>query len=155
LIFNVIGAAYGISEIRRVRDRLVPKLLEAASGEDPSIVVYGGNYPTKDGTCVRDYIHVLDIAEAHLAAAGKLMSGALAGTEINLGSGVGASVLDVIEATERITEKKFRRLVREGRKGDAVIAVSSFEWARKSIGWEPRRSLEDGIRDVWNLMRHL
>ncbi len=149
--FNVAGAYAGLGERHHPETHLVPIALEVALGLRPSLVVYGDDYPTPDGTCVRDYIHVADIAEAHLAA----LAHAEAGRHrvYNLGNGTGFSVLEVIAAVERVTGRMLEVTVGPRRPGDPAVLVASSARARLELGWSPRRaSLERIVGDAFEVL---
>jgi UDP-glucose 4-epimerase len=146
--FNVAGAllpTYG--ERHAVETHLVPIALQVAAGTRPSLDVYGTDYPTPDGTCVRDYLHVIDLGEAHLAA----LIAATPGRHdvINLGSGTGYSVREVVEAVRRVTGHPVpvREAVR--RPGDPAVLIASNARAATSLGWSPTRDLDRMVADAW------
>ncbi|MCX5200718.1 UDP-glucose 4-epimerase GalE [Streptomyces sp. NBC_00237] len=151
--FNVAGA-YGSSggvmygERHDPESHLIPLVLQVAQGHRPSISVYGDDYPTLDGTCVRDYLHVADLAEAHLLA----LAAAEPGTHriCNLGNGEGFSVREVIEAVRRVTGHPVPEVVAPRRAGDPATLVASADRARTLLGWRPSRTeLTDIISDAW------
>jgi UDP-glucose 4-epimerase len=146
--FNVAGA-YGVQGERHdPESHLIPLVLQAAQGRRPHIAVYGDDYPTPDGTCVRDYIHVADLAEAHLLA----LAAATPGEHLvcNLGNGSGFSVREVVEAVRRVTGREITALTSERRPGDPAVLVASAERARTRLGWTPRRTdLDDIIATAW------
>jgi UDP-glucose 4-epimerase len=147
--FNVAGA-YGVQGERHdPESHLIPLVIQAALGKRPHIAVYGEDYPTPDGTCVRDYIHVADLAEAHLLA--------VAATEpgrhliCNLGNGSGFSVREVVESVRRVTGREITAVFADRRPGDPAVLVASAERARTVLGWRPTRTDLDGIvADAWN-----
>jgi UDP-glucose 4-epimerase len=146
--FNVAGAMDGYGERHAVETHLIPLALQVASGDRPALAVYGTDWPTPDGTCVRDYVHVADLAEAHLLA--------LAGTEpgrhriYNLGSGAGFSVLDVVEAVRRVTGHPLPTDLVDRRPGDPAVLVASSALIREELGWQPARpSLDQMVADAW------
>ena len=146
--FNVAGAAYGLSERHDPETHLIPTVLSVASGTAPSITVFGDDYPTADGTCVRDYVHVADIARAHILA---MNSEREPGHRIfNLGSGVGYSVRDVIETVERVTSREVPTTVAGRRAGDPARLVASNTRAAHELGWAPQHDLDDMVRDAWS-----
>lgn len=149
--FNVAGAhASGkIGEAHMPETHLIPLVLQAASGMRENISVFGTDYTTKDGTCIRDYIHVSDLAQAHVLAAKYLMGGNKSNI-FNLGTGVGYSVKEVIETTEKVTGRTINVLEKERRAGDVAVVVASSEKARKILGWKPQQSSLKGIiQSAW------
>jgi UDP-glucose 4-epimerase len=107
--------------------------------------VFGNDYPTPDGTCVRDYVHVIDLAEAHIAA----LSAPPLNTALNLGTGSGSSVLEVLATVGAVTGRRVRYAVAARRPGDPPVLVASAERARDFLGWQPTRTLTDAVRDAW------
>jgi UDP-glucose-4-epimerase GalE len=152
--FNAAGASPDgkIGEDHDPETHLIPLVLQAALGLKPSIEVFGTDYPTQDGTCVRDYIHVNDLAEAHLLALEKLEPGQ--GLRYNLGIGRGYSVREVIRVAEEVTGKKVP--VKEGprRPGDPPELVAASEKAQRELGWRPRYTeLRQIVETAWNWHR--
>ncbi len=145
--FNAAGATARCGEWREQQVNLIPRLLEVAEGKRPHVEIYGTKYDTPDGTCVRDYLHVLDVAEAHLLA---LQHAATAGGLFNLGAAQGYSVREVIEAAARLTGKKVPFQELPPRPGDPPNLVAGHERARAEWGWQPRRSLDDMISSSWS-----
>jgi len=146
--FNAAGAGESHGEDHRPETHLIPLALEVALGRRDELVIYGKDYPTVDGTCVRDYIHVKDLATAHLLGLDKLIGG-FSGV-LNLGNGRGFSVLEVVKATEKVTGLEVRCRIGERRPGDPAILVASSEKAEKALGWKrffPK--IEDIIRDAF------
>jgi UDP-glucose 4-epimerase len=134
---------------------LVPLALQAASGRRPAVSVYGTDYATRDGTCVRDYVHVMDLCAAHLLALDWLEQNAGCET-FNLGSGHGVTVLEVIEAVRRETGARVEVRAAARRAGDAAILVASCERARRVLGWTARRSdIGTIVRDAWRWEQRL
>ena len=149
--FNVAGAHESgkIGEAHIPETHLIPLVLQAASGMRENICVFGTDYTTKDGTCIRDYIHVSDLAQAHVLAAKYLMGGNHSNI-FNLGTGVGYSVKEVIEMTEKETGKTITILEKERRAGDVAAVVASSEKARMILGWKPQQSSLKGIiQSAW------
>lgn len=149
--FNVAGAHESgkIGEAHIPETHLIPLVLQAASGMRENICVFGTDYTTKDGTCIRDYIHVSDLAQAHVLAAKYLMGGNHSNI-FNLGTGVGYSVKEVIEMTEKVTGKTITILEKERRAGDVTAVVASSEKARMILGWKPQQSSLKGIiQSAW------
>lgn len=128
---------------------LIPLVLETASGERKSITVYGDDYDTQDGTCVRDYIHVLDLAEAHWLALKHLMGGGKS-EHYNLGNGNGYSVSEVIKTVEYVTTKSVHIQHGPRRTGDPAVLVANSEKIRNELGWNPKfASLTDIVQHAW------
>ncbi|MGI5450164.1 UDP-glucose 4-epimerase GalE [Streptomyces sp. CA-243310] len=150
--FNVAGAYRGLGERHDPETHLIPLVLQVALGERESIAVYGEDYPTPDGTCVRDYIHVADLAEAHLAA----LRVATEGEHLicNLGNGKGFSVREVVDTVRRVTGREVPAVVAPRRPGDPAVLVASARTARERLGWTPTRSdLTNIVTDAWNFAR--
>jgi UDP-glucose 4-epimerase len=150
--FNAAGADPG-SELGERHDpetHLIPLVLQAASGRRASISVFGSDWPTRDGTCVRDYIHVNDLCDAHLRALDWLAKGGRY-EAFNLGNGEGATVMEVIDAARRVTGKAIKVVQAERRAGDPPSLVADAGKARRVLGWKPARADIEGIvRDAWN-----
>jgi UDP-glucose-4-epimerase GalE len=127
---------------------LIPSAFEAIKGERPALEMYGDDYPTPDGTCVRDYIHVNDLAEAHLLGLEHLARGTSA--ELNLGTGQGHSVQEVLSTIERVTGQKVPRRVGPRRPGDPAELVADPRRAEKLLNWKATRSLEQIVSTAWN-----
>jgi UDP-glucose 4-epimerase len=151
--FNAAGASERFGEDHRPESHLVPCVLAAAGGKVASMAVFGNDYPTKDGSCVRDYIHVVDIAQAHILALKKLK--ALSGRAYNLGSGSGCSVLQVIKAARKITGADIPVQFHARRTGDPAVLVASCDLAKKELGWQPAYTkIEDIIESAWRWKRN-
>jgi UDP-glucose 4-epimerase len=142
--FNAAGADPNgrLGEDHRPESHLIPLVIDAALGRRPALEVYGDDYPTPDGTCIRDYVHVTDLADAHLLALTRLEHGSIS---INLGNGAGHSVLEVIEAVERVSQRKVPYRISARRSGDPAVLVASSERARQELGWKPRLTALDEI----------
>jgi UDP-glucose 4-epimerase len=141
--FNAAGATHACGEDHRPESHLIPIVLEAALGRRDSVTVFGNDYPTRDGTCVRDYVHVSDLALAHVLALDAMargFSGAL-----NLGSEHGFTVREVIDATKRITGRKVVQENGARREGDPPSLVASSKKAREVLQWSPEQSALDDI----------
>jgi UDP-glucose-4-epimerase GalE len=152
--FNAAGAAPdgSIGEDHDPETHLIPLVLQAAAGQRPAIQVFGTDYPTPDGTCVRDYIHVDDLAEAHLLALEKLSPGVA--LKLNLGTGRGYSVREVIRVAEEVTGRKVP--VQEGprRAGDPPVLVAAADRARRELNWTPHYAeLKPIVETAWNWHR--
>jgi UDP-glucose 4-epimerase len=154
--FNVAGAALQRGERHQPETHLIPLLLEVALGERETLTVYGTDYPTADGTCIRDYIHVDDLATAHLLA---LEATAQAGGRhlvYNLGNGRGFSVLEVVAAARQVTGAPIDVVFGPRRPGDPAVLVASSELAQRELGWSPGRpSLEEMIQDAFEFRRQV
>jgi UDP-glucose 4-epimerase len=149
--FNASGAdtEAGIGERHDPETHLIPIVLEAALGRRPHVTLFGDDYATPDGTCVRDYIHVLDLAEAHLVALAYLRRGGESGP-FNLGTGQGHSVREVIEVAKRVTKRDIPVVMGPRRAGDSPELVASADRAARVLGWTAKRSsLEEIVRDAW------
>jgi UDP-arabinose 4-epimerase len=149
--FNAAGADPDgeIGEARAVETHIVPLALDAALGARPPITVFGNDYPTADGTAVRDYVHVSDLADAHVSAVRHLLAGG-ANLELNLGTGVGHSVAEVLDTVERVTNRPVPRRAGGRRVGDPPELVADPRRAQRVLGFEPRRShLDTIVRDAW------
>jgi UDP-glucose 4-epimerase len=144
--FNAAGAdlEHGLGEDHLPETHLIPKVIAAALGKEESIAVFGDDYPTPDGTCIRDYIHVRDLCQAHLLSLAHLAAGG-AGGVFNLGNGSGFSVREVIESVRRVSGKDFSVVVEERRAGDPPALVASSEKIRSALGWRPSFKDIDGI----------
>jgi UDP-glucose 4-epimerase len=152
--FNASGASTDgtIGEDHEPETHLIPLILQVALGQRESIQVFGSDYPTADGTCIRDYIHVEDLASAHLAALEKLEPGRV--LEVNLGTGVGNSVLEVIEACRKASGHPIPVVMSPRRAGDPAELVAECSLAKTLLGWEPRyRRIEDIVQTAWNWHR--
>jgi UDP-glucose 4-epimerase len=147
--FNAAGASAERGEAHRVETHLIPKVLDAALGIIPQLEIFGSDYPTPDGTCVRDYIHVLDIADSHVRALESLES--VSGEAFNVGNSRGFSILEVIGAAEKITGHKIARKFSPRRPGDPAVLVASKEKLHRVLGWEAQHSsLEEIITSAWS-----
>jgi UDP-glucose 4-epimerase len=151
--FNVAGAAEGPGGVARgeahePESHLIPLVLDVALGRRPSIRIYGADYPTPDGTCIRDYIHVSDLADAHLLALDALETRDR--VILNLGNGQGFSVREVIESARHVTGHPIPAEIHPRRPGDAAVLVASSERAIRELGWKPRYTqLDEIIRTAW------
>jgi UDP-glucose 4-epimerase len=145
--FNVAGASRELGEDHEPETHLIPLVLQAAAGVRDHITVFGTDYPTRDGTAVRDYIHIEDLGQAHLLALDRLERGLH--QVFNLGTGDGSTVREVIEAARRVTGREIPVRDEGRRPGDPPELVAANARAREILGWEPQRSLEDMIADAW------
>jgi UDP-glucose 4-epimerase len=146
--FNVAGASGALGEDHHPETHLIPLVLQAAAGKRDSVAIFGTDYPTPDGTAVRDYIHVEDLGRAHILALEKAEPGRHA--IYNLGSATGSSVREVIETARRVTGVDIVAREESRRPGDPAKLVASNARARDALGWTPEKTLEDMIRDAWN-----
>jgi UDP-glucose 4-epimerase len=147
--FNAAGAdpAGRIGEDHRPETHLIPLVIDAALGRRPEIVVFGNDYPTPDGTCLRDYIHVSDLADAHLLALARLVDSSVT---YNLGNGAGHSVMEVIRMVERVGGRHVPVRIAGRRAGDPAVLVAGSEKLRRETGWLPRfAGLEEIVRHAW------
>jgi UDP-glucose 4-epimerase len=152
--FNVAGAYGKQGERHDPESHLIPLVLQVAQGRREAINVFGDDYPTPDGTCIRDYIHVADLAEAHLLA----IKAATAGEHLicNLGNGEGFSVRQVIETVRKVTGHPIPEVVAPRRGGDPATLVASAATAREKLGWNPSRADLAGIvADAWEFAQNI
>ncbi len=150
--FNACGAVTGRGEAHRPETHLIPLVLQVALGQRSHVSIYGTDYPTPDGTCIRDYIHVADLGEAHLAALDALAE--YPSLICNLGNGAGYSVRQVIETARAVTGRDIPVREDPRRPGDAAILVADATRAREILGWRPRiPSLNDIIASAWEWHR--
>lgn len=156
--FNVAGAYGALGERHAPESHLIPLVLQVALGEREAISVYGEDYPTADGTCVRDYIHVADLAEAHVLALDAMTAGGVTAGEhlvCNLGNGNGFSVREVVETVRKVTGHPIPEVTAARRPGDPAALVASAAAARDRLGWTPSRpGLADVVADAWAFARH-
>lgn len=149
--FNACGAhaSGNLGEDHQPESHLIPLVLQVPLGKRPAISIFGQDYPTADGTCVRDYIHVDDLAQAHIKAVAYLKNGGP--SEIfNLGNGIGFSVRDVITCAERVVGQPIAVVETPRRAGDPAVLVASSEKAQKILGWKPEKpEIEDIIQSAW------
>lgn len=148
--FNAAGGTQGHVECHQPESHLIPLALAAAAGHGPALSIFGTDYPTPDGTCIRDYVHVEDLARAHLLALSALDQGTTA-LVCNLGTGQGYSVTEVISTIERVTGRTVPAGVAPRRPGDPAELVAASDLAREVLGWVPERSsLEQLVTDAWD-----
>ena len=146
--FNVAGASEGYGEAHEPESHLIPLILDVALGRRQSIKIFGQDYPTPDGTCVRDYIHVEDLAQAHLLALKALDE--KKHVVYNIGSGEGFTVLQVIESVRRVTGHAIPVELCERRAGDPAVLVASSAAIQRDLGWTPQfPTLDDIVRSAW------
>jgi UDP-glucose 4-epimerase len=149
--FNAAGASSRSGERHDPETHLIPLVLDAADGTRPSITIFGGDYPTRDGTCVRDYIHVLDLADAHVLAIDAMARRESMMEIYNLGcGGDGHTNREVVDCAERVTGKRIATVMGPRRPGDPPVLVAASEKARRELGWSPKRErLEEIIESAW------
>ncbi|WP_343208615.1 UDP-glucose 4-epimerase GalE [Anaerolentibacter hominis] len=154
--FNACGAHESgrIGEAHSPETHLIPLILQVPLGQRKTISIFGSDYPTKDGTCVRDYIHVTDLARAHVLALNYLMNGGESSI-FNLGNGVGYTVKEVIETARKVTGHPIPASLEDRRGGDPAVLVASSEKAETVLGWKPEKgNLEEIIASAWNWHRN-
>ncbi|MET9486784.1 UDP-glucose 4-epimerase GalE [Nocardia sp. NPDC006630] len=152
--FNVAGAYAGLGENRMVETHLIPLVLQTALGHRESISVFGTDYPTPDGSAVRDYIHIRDLAQAHLLALAQSQPGKH--RIFNLGSGTGFSVREVIDSCRRVTGLPITSVEAPRRAGDPAVLVASSALATAELGWRPEHTdLDEIVADAWEFLRSL
>jgi UDP-glucose 4-epimerase len=151
--FNVAGARGGQGERHATETHLIPNVLAVASGAKPEVNIFGEDYPTADGTCVRDYIHVVDLGKAHLLA----LDACAEGTHqiFNLGSGDGSSVREVVEVCRKVTGHPIPVAVGPRRAGDPAVLIASSDKIQSRLGWKPELDLEHMVADAWTFMRQV
>lgn len=143
--FNAAGATEKFGEDHRPETHLIPTVLNVALGQKPNVEIYGTDYETPDGTCIRDYIHILDLARAHILALGAKASGCY-----NLGTGGGSSVREVIAACRKITGRKIDTIEKPRRPGDPARLIASSEKIKNEFGWQPQfQSLNAIVDSAW------
>lgn len=148
--FNVAGASDAIGEDHSPETHLIPNVLFAAAGRAPALTVFGTDFPTRDGTAIRDYVHVLDLADAHLLALDALQNHDGSIGAFNLGTRDGATVREVVETVERVTGMSIPIRYGERRAGDPPVLIADSTRAREVLGWEPRRStLDEMVDSAW------
>jgi len=143
--FNAAGASAKFGEDHRVETHLIPNVLQVALGQKPSVEIFGTDYETPDGTCIRDYIHIVDLSRAHILALN-----ATKGDFYNLGTGGGASVRDVIDSCRKITGRNIDIVEKPRRPGDPPRLIASSEKIKRELGWQPQfQSLDAIIESAW------
>lgn len=148
--FNAAGSdpEAGIGEDHNPETHLIPLVMKTALGQRDHIGIFGDHYPTADGTCIRDYIHVQDLTLAHLSALEYLEKGGSSDV-FNLGSGTGYSVSEIIETARRVTGREIKAVVEPPRPGDPSVLIASNQKAKMVLEWQPSRGLEQIISDAW------
>jgi UDP-glucose 4-epimerase len=149
--FNAAGASHRSGERHEPETHLIPLVLDAAAGTRPNVTIFGDDYPTRDGTCVRDYIHVLDLADAHLLALDALQRDGSRMEIYNLGcGGDGHTIREVITCAQQVTGRQIPAVVGARRRGDPPVLVASSDRARRELGWTPSRErLDVIIESAW------
>ena len=158
--FNVSGSYKSdngelLVENHQNETHLIPKVMKNIfkNGVDSKVEIYGDNFPTKDGTCIRDYLHIQDLAHAHLLTIEKLEKGV--SKVFNLGSGVGYSILEVLDEIEKVMGVKLNRVTSPARKGDPAVLLAAIGKAKDQLGWKPEASLDEIISSSWQGMKQL
>ncbi|CAN7566198.1 UDP-glucose 4-epimerase GalE [Agrobacterium tumefaciens] len=148
--FNAAGADFEgrIGEWHKPETHAIPLAIEAALGRRQGFKVFGTDYDTRDGTCVRDYIHILDLADAHVRAVDYLLAGGET-VELNLGTGTGTTVKELLAAISEVSGRPFPVEYTGRRDGDSTTLVANNDKAKEVLGWEPRYSLSDIIKSAW------
>ena len=149
--FNACGAdpESGLGEEHEPETHLIPLLLRAVASGRP-MTIFGNDYPTPDGTCIRDYVHVNDLAEAHLVAIERLLTGG-ASDAFNVGTGAGQSVLEVLKAVEHVTQRKVPHDVGPRREGDPAVLVANSDKLKRTLGWKPKfTNIRDIVATQWH-----
>jgi UDP-glucose 4-epimerase len=145
--FNVAGDVLGYIDSHA--ENVFPILMETALGKRDSFTIYGTDYDTRDGTCVRDYIHVQDLVDAHIKALDCNENQTL-----NLGTGTGTSVSELVSMTQKVTGVDFRVVEGKRRAGDPAALVASFEKAKRVLGWEPKRGIKKMLESTYRAYRN-
>lgn len=158
--FNPIGAHSSslIGELPiGVPQNLVPYITQTATGEREQLAVFGDDYDTHDGTCIRDYIHVMDLANAHVVAMQRLIANKQKSKMeyFNIGTGKGSSVLDVIHTFEKVNNLKINYKIVDRRAGDVTAYLADTTFANKELGWKSKQTLKDALRDAWNWQKNV
>ncbi|KAB2351687.1 UDP-glucose 4-epimerase GalE [Actinomadura rudentiformis] len=155
--FNVAGAYGAYGERHTVETHLIPNVLKVALGERESVSMFGEDYPTPDGTCIRDYVHVVDLGVAHLLALDACAPGEAGAPGehkiFNLGSGSGYSVREVIEVCREVTGHPIPAVVSPRRAGDPAVLVASSDKIQSTLGWKPERDLRTMVTDAWTFLQ--
>lgn len=151
--FNAAGAspAGEIGELHAPETHLIPRVIMAAMGQIPALQVFGDDYPTPDGTCVRDYIDVADLATAHISAAAHLLAGGKS-EAFNLGTEKGSSVLEIIRGIERVSGKQVPYHISDRRAGDPAFLVADASRIKKTLHWQPAMNLDATLNNAWNFL---
>ncbi len=155
--FNPVGAhESGLigEEPKGIPNNLMPYIVRVANGKLKELSIFGNDYNTPDGTGIRDYIHVVDLAKGHLKACDKLKNEGQGFFVYNLGTGKGYSVLDMVNTFEKVTNKKIPYRIVERREGDVAVCYADPQKAKKELGWQATKTLEDMCQDSWNYIHH-
>ncbi|MEZ4704623.1 MAG: GDP-mannose 4,6-dehydratase [Bdellovibrionota bacterium] len=149
--FNAAGCSsqYEIGEFHHPETHLIPNLCKSIATQKP-LSIYGDHYPTKDGTCIRDYVHVEDLSKAHCLAMDYLLSSKHESHAINLGSTCGYSILDIVQAAQQTLSKDLRYEIHPHRKGDPAVLVADCTKAFHILGWKPQRNLETMLTSAYS-----
>tara|TARA_Y100001968_G_C19414486_1_gene748245 strand:- start:250 stop:1257 length:1008 start_codon:yes stop_codon:yes gene_type:complete len=153
--FNAAGYTFKkdlINFKEKKPENLLPIVMEVSANKRSHIEIFGNNYDTEDGTCVRDYIHVLDLAEAHIKAISYLDDND--SITVNLSTGLGASVLEVVQLAEDITKNKINHTFSDRREGDPAVLISSYDKAKEYLDWIPKYSIDEIISSMWNIYKN-
>jgi UDP-glucose 4-epimerase len=150
--FNAAGASERNGERHDPETHLIPLVLDVAAGRRPNVTIFGNDYPTRDGTCVRDYIHVLDLADAHVLALGALRDGVCRSYNLGLGD-EGHSVAEIVSAAEGITGCAIPTVVAPRRAGDPPVLIADAQRIRVDLHWNPRYHVRDMIQSAWLWMQ--
>ena len=143
--FNAAGATAQYGEDHRIETHLIPNILKVALGQKTHVEIFGTDYPTPDGTCIRDYIHIVDLAQAHILALGVQNSGFY-----NLGTGGGTSVREVIATCEKVTGKPIAVVEKPRRAGDPPLLIAGSDKIKRELGWAPKfQSIEKIVESAW------
>jgi UDP-glucose 4-epimerase len=156
--FNVVGAhdTNLIGELSKGKpENLLPIIVQATTGQIPPLTVFGNDYPTPDGTCLRDYVHVVDLAKAHVAALKKLENGGLGYHVYNIGTGKPTSVLELITTFQSVNQITVPYSIGDRRPGDPVAYYASAEKAKRELDWQASKTTEDAVRDAWHWHKSL
>jgi UDP-glucose-4-epimerase GalE len=149
--FNVAGASGDVGEDHRPETHLIPSALDAAAGWRDPLAVFGTDFPTPDGSAIRDYVHVEDLIDAHLLALDRIVAGDDSLGAVNLGTRGGASVREVLDAVERVTGTPVPTRYADRRPGDPAVLVADASRAEETLGWQPRRSsLDEMVSSAWD-----
>ena len=155
--FNPIGAdPSGLigEEPKGIPNNLFPFINKVAIGKIKSLKIFGNDWPTKDGTCVRDYIHVMDLAEGHFLALDYILNNRTQFMNLNIGSGIGTSVLELVKTFEEVNDIEIPYSFTPRRKGDYAIVIADNCLAKSILNWTPKRTLEEMCKDGWNWQKN-